>query len=79
MTTLAGSGEKVYADGFGTFASFMYPEGVAVDISGYLYLLDVFSQRVRKISPLGGFEALCVAHVSNYSVCRFGDDSGGLW
>jgi len=53
VTTLAGSGVAKYADGMGTRASFTYPEGVAVDTMGYVYVIDIFSHRIRKISPSG--------------------------
>jgi sugar lactone lactonase YvrE len=51
VTTLAGSGNQAYADGNGTAASFNYPEGVAVDSSGNVYVADAGNHRIRKITP----------------------------
>jgi DNA-binding beta-propeller fold protein YncE len=49
VTTLAGSGNQAYADGNGTAASFNYPQGVAVDSSGNVYVADIYNNRIRKI------------------------------
>ena len=40
VTTLAGRGSQGSADGTGTAASFYYPNGVAVDGSGNVYVAD---------------------------------------
>jgi hypothetical protein len=50
---LAGSGSAAFADGSGTAASFSYPHGLAVDPLGNVYVADVNSNRVRKITPDG--------------------------
>jgi len=50
VTTLAGSGVAGYADGAGTAAQFSYPQGVAVDSSGSVYVADVNNNRIRKLS-----------------------------
>jgi sugar lactone lactonase YvrE len=52
VTTLAGSGERGYADGTGAVAKFYYPRGVAVDGAGNVYVAEE-NQRIRKISPKG--------------------------
>jgi DNA-binding beta-propeller fold protein YncE len=50
VTTLAGSGSNVPADGVGTSASFNGPSGVTIDPSGTIALVaDSYSSRVRKI------------------------------
>ena len=54
VTTLAGSGNRAYADGTGTAASFSYPKGVAVDGSGNVYVGDQSNHRIRKISQITG-------------------------
>ncbi len=54
VTTLAGSpGEAGTADGSGSDARFFYPDDVAVDHTGALWVTDTNNQTIRKIS-LGG-------------------------
>jgi len=52
VSTLAGS-TGGYADGTGTAAKFYYPQGVAVDVSGNVYVADYYNHKIRKISPAG--------------------------
>ena len=63
VTTLAGSGlPGGYADGMGTAATFSYPQGIAVDISGDVYVADTNNQMIRFIdgltytSPIAGIK-----------------------
>src|SRR5208337_1041744 len=53
VTTLAGSGETGHADGPGKAASFQYPDGVALDSSGNVYVADMSNNLVRKITSDG--------------------------
>ncbi|MFM8982799.1 MAG: putative Ig domain-containing protein, partial [Spartobacteria bacterium] len=53
VSTLAGSGNWAFADGQGTSAAFSYPNGVAVDGSGNVYVADNSNHRVRKITAAG--------------------------
>lgn len=53
VTTVAGSGELGSADGTGPAASFWWPEGVAADGQGNLYVADSGCNRIRKILPGG--------------------------
>jgi hypothetical protein len=54
VTTIAGSA-KIFGntDGTGSAALFYYPEGVAVDPSGNIYVGDTGNDLVRKITPAG--------------------------
>ena len=49
VTTLAGSGTAGADNDDGTAAQFRYPEGVAVDSSGILYVADTDNNTIRKI------------------------------
>jgi hypothetical protein len=54
VTTLAGTaGSSGSADGTGAAAQFLYPEGVAVDGSGAVYVADRGNFTIRKITPAG--------------------------
>jgi sugar lactone lactonase YvrE len=53
VTTLAGSGKKGFADGAGPQAKFVFPNGVAVDQSGNIFVADCGNHKIRKIT-LGG-------------------------
>jgi sugar lactone lactonase YvrE len=53
VSTLAGSGVTGSANGTGAAASFRYPDGVAVDSSGNVYVADTDNQLIRKITPAG--------------------------
>ncbi len=53
VTTLAGSGSSVTVDGTGTAASFGSLGGIAVDGSGSVYVGDIGSNQIRKITPAG--------------------------
>ncbi len=58
VTTLAGSGSVGSDDGTGTAASFKYPNGVAVDGSGNVYVADFGNDRIRKITSAGAVTTL---------------------
>lgn len=54
VTTLAGvAGSYGSADGTGAAASFAYPQGIAVDGSGTLYVADAYNNTLRKITAAG--------------------------
>jgi len=54
VTTLAGlAGSRGSADGTGSVARFYYPEGVAADGGGNVYVADTSNHTIRKITPAG--------------------------
>jgi sugar lactone lactonase YvrE len=54
VTTLAGlAGIRGSADGIGSAAQFDYPQGVATDNNGNVYVSDLHNQTIRKISAAG--------------------------
>jgi hypothetical protein len=54
VSTLAGSiGTHGFADGTNAAALFNYPQGVAVDTAGNLYVADTGNHAIRKVSPVG--------------------------
>ena len=57
VTTLAGSSNGS-ADGNGSSASFKTPFGVAVDVSGNVYVADFGNHKIRKITPNGDVTTL---------------------
>jgi peptidoglycan hydrolase-like protein with peptidoglycan-binding domain/sugar lactone lactonase YvrE len=53
VTTFAGSGEIGYTNGTGAETQFCWPQGLAFDKAGNLYVADWGNARIRKISPRG--------------------------
>src|SRR5437870_2381147 len=54
FTNFAGKpGGPGNADGIGSAARFHYPEGVAVDSAGNIYVADRANNTVRKVTPVG--------------------------
>lgn len=56
VTTIAGSTEAASVNGQGINARFNNPQGIAVDLSGNIYVAD--SNAIRKISPSGNVTTL---------------------
>ena len=56
ITTVAGNGNQGYSGDGGpaTGAELYYPDGVAVDAAGNLYIADAYNQRIRKVTAATG-------------------------
>jgi DNA-binding beta-propeller fold protein YncE len=53
VSLLAGSGQQGFKDGPAAVAKFNFPDGIALDASGNIYVGDKFNQRIRKVTPSG--------------------------
>ena len=53
MTTLAGTGMTGSSDGAGTVASFNAPVGIAIDLSGNVYVADTDNNTIRRATSVG--------------------------
>jgi hypothetical protein len=55
ITTIAGNGTKGYSGdgGLAANAELYYPDGIAVDDSGSIYIADSYNNRIRKINSTG--------------------------
>jgi sugar lactone lactonase YvrE len=59
VTTLAGTaGLSGSADGTGAAARFYWPDGVAVDSAGNVYVADKYNSSIRKVTAAGGVTTL---------------------
>ena len=66
VTTIAGSGFG-YADGFGNQALFRSPRGLAIDLSGNLYVADWGNHRIRKVTPAGVVSTIAGSGIASYA------------
>jgi len=72
VTTLAGTaGASGSADGAGAAARFNWPEGVAVDGSGTVYVADEGNNAIRKVTPAG-----VVSTLAGGGYCGSADGTG---
>lgn len=53
VETLAGGGGPGFADGRGEQARFAFPQGLALDDAGNLYVADYNNHRIRRVTPAG--------------------------
>jgi sugar lactone lactonase YvrE len=59
VSTLAGTpGNRGDADGTGAAARFNFPNGIAVDAGGNLFVTDTYNDTIRMISPAGAVTTL---------------------
>lgn len=66
VSVFAGSGTPGYLDATGTAAQFNFPEGVAVDSTGNVYVGDAGNNMIRKITPGGTVSTLAGQLTSGY-------------
>lgn len=78
VTTLAGSGTRGFADGFGSAAMFATPRDVALDTIGNIYVADAGNNRIRKITPEGLVSTLAGSSSANVFSGEYTDGPGNL-
>lgn len=83
LSLLAGNGKNQYylTDGQGTEASFTYPQGIALDQAGNLYVADTFNNAIRRVTPGGLVSTLAGNRSAGYadgagSAAQFSSPSG---
>ena len=77
VSTLAGSGQPAFADGTGAGASFNIPAGVSVDASDNVWVADLGSGALRKVTPAGAVTTFATGLGSPVGVAV--DASGALY
>jgi sugar lactone lactonase YvrE len=69
ITTVAGAGSAGYSgdDGLATAAQLNYPEGVALDSAGNLYIGDTGNHRIRKVASDGSISTVAGSGIDGFS------------
>ena len=60
VTTIAGTGEMGDQNGPGSISTFKYPQGIAVDSNGNIFIADLGNCLIRKIDKLGNVTSFAV-------------------
>jgi len=81
--TFAGNSTQSIVNGNGLSASFIYPNRIALDVNGNLYILDGVDPRIRKISPAADVSTYAGTESpgfndGNADVARFKEAGGGI-
>ncbi|MDR1850253.1 MAG: SMP-30/gluconolactonase/LRE family protein, partial [Zoogloeaceae bacterium] len=76
VSTLAGDGERSFADGKGSAAQLNEPNGLTIDATGNLYVADTWNARIRKITPDGEVTTFAGGVDDGYSEGDFADGQG---
>jgi serine/threonine-protein kinase len=67
VSTVAGTGERGFADGPGSRAKFSQPGALAVDRAGAIYVADFDNQRIRKIDTAGNVTTFAGSGAKGYA------------
>lgn len=78
VSTLAGSGQPGYVDGAGGTARFNFPQGVAADSFGNVFVADTDNHIIRKIAPDGQVTTLAGSPNYNGSGLPIGGFTDGI-
>ena len=76
VSTLAGDGERSFADGKGSAAQLNEPNGLTIDATGNLYVADTWNARIRKVTPDGEVTTFAGGVDDGYSEGDFADGQG---
>ncbi|MDB5136103.1 MAG: hypothetical protein JWP37_2706 [Mucilaginibacter sp.] len=78
VTTIAGTaGVTGFADGQGTSATFFYPDGIAIDASGNIFIADWVNSAIRKMTPAGAVTTFYQAIGFSFGPAGISFDSSG--
>ncbi|HTB06022.1 MAG TPA: T9SS type A sorting domain-containing protein [Bacteroidia bacterium] len=69
MSTVAGNGTASYGGdgGSATVAKLNYPQGIAIDSSGNIFIADAFNNRIRKVNTSGIISTVAGNGTAGYS------------
>ncbi|HEX4322708.1 MAG TPA: FG-GAP-like repeat-containing protein [Acidobacteriaceae bacterium] len=78
ITTVAGNGSYGYFGdgGLATSAAFAYPQGIAADSAGNIFITDTGNSVIRKVSALTGNISTVAGHVDPLNYGQYSGDGG---